>query len=82
MGVKIIEKEDGLIIEGVIKFKGDVEVWSYKDYRIVMILVIVFIVCDLFIILKDYECVFKLYLEFWKDFKNVGGLFDEWNVGK
>ncbi|OOM11828.1 3-phosphoshikimate 1-carboxyvinyltransferase [Clostridium saccharobutylicum] len=82
LGAKITEKEDGLIIEGVTKLKGDVEVWSYKDHRIAMTLAIASTVCDSPIILKDYECVSKSYPEFWKDFKNVGGSFDEWNVGK
>ncbi|NYC29063.1 5-enolpyruvylshikimate-3-phosphate synthase [Clostridium saccharobutylicum] len=82
LGAKIIEKEDGLIIEGVTKLKGDVEVWSHKDHRIAMTLAIASTVCDSPIILKDYECVSKSYPEFWKDFKNVGGSFDEWNMGK
>lgn len=62
-----------MIIEGVSKLNGGVEVWSYKDYRIVMIFVIVFCRCDKLIILKDFECVLKFYLYFFKDFKMLGG---------
>lgn len=82
LGAKITEKEDGLIIEGVKELKGNVEVWSHKDHRIAMTIAIASTVCKDSIILKDYECVSKSYPQFWDDFKNVGGVFDEWNVGK
>ena len=82
LGAKITEKEDGLIIEGVKELKGGVEVWSHKDHRIAMTLAIASTVCNEPIILKDYECVSKSYPQFWEDFKNLGGVFDEWNVGK
>lgn len=82
LGAKITEKEDGLIIEGVKELKGGVEVWSHKDHRIAMTLAIASTMCKEPIILKDYECVSKSYPQFWDDFKNVGGVFDEWNVGK
>ena len=82
LGAKITEKEDGLIIEGVSKLKGGCTVWSHKDHRIAMTLAIASTVCEEPIIIKDYECVSKSYPEFWNDFKNVGGIFDEWNVGE
>ncbi len=82
LGAKITEKEDGLIIKGVSKLKGGCTVWSHKDHRIAMTLAIASTVCEEPIIIEDYECVSKSYPEFWKDFKNIGGVFDEWNVGK
>lgn len=82
LGAKITEKEDGLIIEGVKELKGNVEVWSHKDHRIAMTIAIASTMCKEPIILKDYECVSKSYPQFWDDFKNVGGVFDEWNLGK
>jgi len=82
LGAKITEKEDGLIIEGVKELKGGVEVWSHKDHRIAMTIAIAATMCKENIILKDYECVSKSYPQFWDDFKNVGGVFDEWNVGE
>ena len=82
LGARIIEKEDGLIIEGVKELKGGIEVWSHKDHRIAMTLAIASTMCTEPIILKDYECVSKSYPQFWDDFKNVGGVFDEWNVGE
>ncbi|WP_026885832.1 3-phosphoshikimate 1-carboxyvinyltransferase [Clostridium beijerinckii] len=82
LGAKITEKEDGLIIEGVKELKGNVEVWSHKDHRIAMTIAIASTICKEPIILKDYECVSKSYPQFWDDFKNLGGVFDEWNVGE
>jgi 3-phosphoshikimate 1-carboxyvinyltransferase len=82
LGAKIIEKEEGLIIEGVNELKGNVEVWSHKDHRIAMTMAIASTMCKEPIILKDYECVSKSYPQFWDDFKNLGGVFDEWNVGE
>jgi 3-phosphoshikimate 1-carboxyvinyltransferase len=82
LGAKITEKEDGLIIEGVKELKGGIEVWSHKDHRIAMTIAIASTMCTEPIILKDYECVSKSYPEFWNDFKNLGGVFDEWNVGE
>ena len=55
LGAKIEEKQDGLVIEGVKSFKGNVEVWSHKDHRIAMTLAIASTMCDEEIILKDYE---------------------------
>lgn len=82
LGAKVIEKEEGLIIEGVKELKGNVEVWSHKDHRIAMTMAIASTMCKEPIILKDYECVSKSYPQFWDDFKNLGGVFDEWNVGE
>jgi len=82
LGAKITEKEDGLIIEGVKELKGNVEVWSHKDHRIAMTIAIASTICKEPIILKDYECVSKSYPQFWDDFKNLGGVTDEWNVGE
>lgn len=82
LGAKITEKEGGLIIEGVKELKGNAEVWSHKDHRIAMTIAIASTMCKEPIILKDYECVSKSYPQFWDDFKNLGGVFDEWNLGE
>lgn len=82
LGAKIEEKEDGLIIDGVEKLKGGVEVWSHKDHRIAMTLAIASTKCLEPIIIKDYECVSKSYPKFFEDFKMLGGSFDEWSMGK
>jgi len=76
LGAKITEKKDGLVITGVASLKGGVDVWSHKDHRIAMTLAIASTVCELPIVLKDYECVSKSYPEFWEDFKSLGGRFE------
>ena len=82
LGAKIIEKEDGLIVEGVRKLNGGVEVWSHKDHRIAMTLAIASTKCEKPIVIKDYECIAKSYPNFFEDFKALGGNVHEWNVGK
>ena len=82
LGAKISEKPDGLVIEGVSKLKGGVEVWSHKDHRIAMTLAIASTRCEEPIVIKDYECVSKSYPHFFEDFKGLGGRVDEWNVGE
>ena len=82
LGANIIEKEDGLVIEGVKEFEGGVEVWSHKDHRIAMTLAIASMKCKNPIVIKDYECVSKSYPGFFEDFKMLGGNIDEWNMGK
>ena len=79
---KIEEKEDGLIIEGVESLKGGVDVWSWKDHRIAMTLAIAATRCEEPIILKDYECISKSYPSFFDDYRRLGGIASEWNVGK
>lgn len=82
LGADITEKEEGLVVKGVEKLKGGVNVWSHKDHRIAMTLAIASTMCDSAIILEDYECVSKSYPQFFEDFKSIGGVFDEWNMGK
>ncbi|MBE6049672.1 MAG: 3-phosphoshikimate 1-carboxyvinyltransferase [Clostridium sp.] len=82
LGAKIEEKKDGLIIEGVKEFDGDVEVWSHKDHRIAMSLAVASTKCKSPIILKDFECVSKSYPNFFEDFKMLGGNFSEWSMGE
>ena len=82
LGVNIVEKEEGLIIEGTDSLEGGIEVWSHKDHRIAMTLAIVATRCKNPIIIKDYECIAKSYPNFFEDYKMLGGKVDEWNVGK
>ena len=82
LGAKIIEKEDGLVVTGVEKLQGGVEVWSHKDHRIAMTLAIASTRCEEPIVIKDYECIAKSYPKFFEDFKALGGNVHGWNVGK
>ncbi|GAB6168058.1 3-phosphoshikimate 1-carboxyvinyltransferase [Clostridium carnis] len=80
LGANIIEKENGLVIEGVKELVGGVEVWSFKDHRIAMTLAIASTKCKEPIIIKDYECIAKSYPNFFDDFKMLGGEVHEWSV--
>lgn len=81
LGANIIELEDGLIINGVKSLKGG-EVFSHDDHRIAMSLAIASTVCEEEVILENPACVSKSYPGFWKDFKSLGGEFNEWNMGE
>ena len=82
LGANIIEKEDSIIVDGVDKLEGGVEVWSHKDHRIAMTLAIVSSKCNKPIVIKDYDCVSKSYPKFFEDFEKLGGITVEWNVGQ
>lgn len=82
LGANIIEEDDGLVITGVDKLQGGVEVWSHNDHRIAMTLAIISTKCHKPILIKDYECISKSYPRFFEDFKALGGNIYEWNVGK
>lgn len=82
LGAKIIEKEEGLIIDGVEELEGGIEVWSWKDHRIAMTLAIAATRCKNPIIIKDYECVAKSYPSFFEDYKMLGGKVNECSMGK
>lgn len=82
LGAKIIEKEEGLIIDGVEGLEGGIEVWSWKDHRIAMTLAIAATRCKKPIIIKDYECVAKSYPSFFEDYKMLGGKVNECNMGE
>lgn len=82
LGAKIVEKEDGLIIDGVDELKGGVKVWSWKDHRIAMTLAIASTRCINPIELTDYDCIAKSYPGFFEDFKMLGGNVDEWGMGQ
>lgn len=82
LGANVIEKEDSIIIDGMNELEGGVEVWSHKDHRIAMTLAIVSSRCNKPIVIKDYDCVSKSYPGFFEDFKKIGGMTVEWNVGQ
>jgi 3-phosphoshikimate 1-carboxyvinyltransferase len=81
IGANIEEKEDGLVIRGKEALKGGT-VHSWNDHRIAMALAIASIKCTEPLIIKDALCVKKSYPDFWKDFKKLGGIMDEWSLGE
>ncbi len=77
LGAHIKEKADGLSIDGVESFSGGVvECWN--DHRVAMSLAIASIRCRQPMILKGTECVAKSYPDFWKDFKQLGGRYEQY----
>lgn len=81
LGANIKELSDGLIINGVEAFKGG-EVFSHNDHRIAMSLAIASTRCSEPMILEAPECVKKSYPSFWDDFRKIGGIVNEWSMGK
>ena len=81
-GAKIIENENGLVVRGIDKFEGNVEVWSHKDHRIAMSLAIAATACKEPIVIKDFECIAKSYPNFLEAYKKLGGKVDECSMGK
>ncbi len=72
LGARIIEKPDGLVIDGVNKLKGG-KVHGSGDHRIVMALASASAICDQVVEIEGYEAVKKSYPEFWEDFMALGG---------
>jgi 3-phosphoshikimate 1-carboxyvinyltransferase len=81
LGATIIEKSDGLVIEGINSLSGGT-VNSEKDHRIAMSLAIASTCCNEEIIIVESDCVKKSYPDFWKDFAMLGGKVDEWDMGE
>ncbi|WP_304340221.1 3-phosphoshikimate 1-carboxyvinyltransferase [Metaclostridioides mangenotii] len=82
LGGDIEATEDSLIIKGIDKLRGGINVWSHNDHRIAMMLSIASCFCEEEIVICDSECISKSYPNFYKDFMELGGKIDEWNLGK
>lgn len=81
VGADIEETQDGLIIRGKSTLKGGI-VDSWNDHRIAMAMAVASIKCEEPIIITNSKAVKKSYPEFWEDFKMLGGIIDEWSLGK
>lgn len=73
LGAKIVELQDGLIIEGCPEGLIGGSVSGCNDHRIAMSLAVASIVCREAVILEGSECVNKSYPQFWEDFQVLGG---------
>lgn len=75
IGAQIVEKPEGLSIEGVKHFTGGtLDCWN--DHRIAMSLAVASIKCTEPLILTGTECVKKSYPDFWQDFAHLGGRYE------
>ena len=72
LGANVIEKEDGMIFEGIEKFKGGV-VDSHNDHRLAMAFAMASLKCEGEITILNAECVSKSYPDFFKVFESLGG---------
>lgn len=81
LGARVMETEDGLIIEGLASLAGGVRVWSHNDHRIAMAMAVASTVCEKPVIIEGMEAIKKSYPDFTKDFKKLGGKIHELNMG-
>lgn len=81
IGADIEERAEGLLIKGRKILRGGV-VRSWNDHRIAMALAIASIKCTEPVIIEGSECVKKSYPNFWEDFRILGGIVDERNMGE
>jgi 3-phosphoshikimate 1-carboxyvinyltransferase len=80
LGARILEQEEGLIIEGVESLKGGT-VESWNDHRIAMSLAVASLRCSEPVRLKGFEAVNKSYPHFWENFSELGGRCYERSMG-
>ncbi len=73
LGADVVQREDGLIINGVPQLRGGAAVDCRNDHRIVMMAAAAATVCREPVIIRGAECVGKSYPDFWKVFKELGG---------
>ncbi len=64
LNVKIEELEDGMIINGPTKIKGNVKIESYWDHRVAMSMAIAGLLADNNIVIDDSECINTSFPEF------------------
>ena len=64
LNINIKEQEDGFIIEGKTKLKGDAIIDTYHDHRLAMSAYIAGLICEKEIIINDFEWVNTSFPEF------------------
>jgi 3-phosphoshikimate 1-carboxyvinyltransferase len=77
LGAHIRVTEDGLVIKGRESLNGCTKVNSWNDHRIAMSLAIAATKCKNEIILENHLAVNKSYPHFWRDYKSLGGKYNE-----
>ncbi|MDD2402692.1 MAG: 3-phosphoshikimate 1-carboxyvinyltransferase [Clostridia bacterium] len=75
LGGDITERDEGLIIKGRERLIGG-RVDSCSDHRIAMAAAIASTVCENTVMIENAQAVEKSYLNFWSDFKMLGGKFN------
>lgn len=80
LGACIMEKQDGLVIDGRKSLCGG-RVDSWNDHRIAMALAIAATKCKEPVVISNACCVKKSYPDFWGHYKALGGRIYERNMG-
>jgi 3-phosphoshikimate 1-carboxyvinyltransferase len=80
LGACIMEKPEGLIIDGIKSLRGG-RVDSWNDHRIAMALAVAATRCEAPVIISNASCVKKSYPDFWEHYKVLGGRIDERDMG-
>ncbi len=75
IGGHVMEKPEGLVIEGVESFTGG-RVDSWNDHRIAMSMAVASIKCREPLLIDGAEAVAKSYPGFWEDFAALGGKYE------
>lgn len=71
LGVKVVEKEDGLIVESTTRIRGGCELNSFGDHRIAMASAILAISADAPVLIHNVECVSTSYPQFWEHLSSI-----------
>jgi 3-phosphoshikimate 1-carboxyvinyltransferase len=80
LGAQIVEEQDSLTITGLKYLQGgDVDSWG--DHRIAMALAIAATKCIEPVIIRNSSAVHKSYPDFFEDYKMLGGILLERNMG-
>ena len=81
LGAVVRRGETWLELDGVDCFQGGtVDAWN--DHRIAMSMAVAALASREPVILTGAGSVRKSYPEFWSDYRALGGMTDEWNLGK
>ena len=72
LGVSVVEKEDGMEIEGPAGLVEPASVRSFGDHRIAMSMAVLALYCRKPIMVNNIACVDTSYPEFWNDLRKLG----------
>jgi 3-phosphoshikimate 1-carboxyvinyltransferase len=80
LGAQVFEEKDSLTINGMKSLRGG-DVTSWGDHRIAMALAIAATKCEEPVVIHNSNAVDKSYPNFFDDYKMLGGILLEWNMG-
>ncbi len=72
MGIPVNERDDGMIISGGAKVRGNVEIDCYGDHRVAMAMAILALRASAPVRIRGVDCVNTSYPEFWHHLELLG----------